>query len=107
MWVECVTDVTGWYSGWYVLPQPRTDARGKVGEHHRGAATEEHEPFDHVLELAHVPLPGVRDETLERVRRKSGDRRVRMLLLRAREEVLEQARDVVSPLAQGRDLDGD
>ncbi len=64
-------------------------------------AREDDRALDHVLELAHVAGPGVRHELLERLLRHlahglaEGRRE-------AREAVIDQQRDVLPPLAQGR-----
>ncbi|MBP1637187.1 MAG: hypothetical protein H6Q10_3761 [Acidobacteria bacterium] len=62
-----------------------------------------HQPLEHVLQLAHVPGPRVLEQGRQRLRGHRA-RRVRPLAAEVGEEVLDQRRDVLLALAQGRDV---
>ncbi|OQC67537.1 MAG: hypothetical protein BWX47_02015 [candidate division Hyd24-12 bacterium ADurb.Bin004] len=78
----------------------------KVAHIHRFAANHHAEALDKVLQLPHVPRPGIPPEGVHGFRSKLLQRRSepgRVELV----ETLDQERDVRRPLAQGRNVQGD
>ena len=70
----------------------------------RGAGAQHDRALDHVLELADVARPVVVHQQVERVRRHL-EHSAAVLLAVLLEEVLDEQRNVLAPLAQRRQLD--
>ena len=79
--------------------QPALVDREFVGVAH------DHRPLNHVLQLAHIARPRIRPQVIERPLVDAPDRLARLPRV-AIDEVLDQQRDVVGPLAKRRHRDG-
>src|SRR5713226_486838 len=85
---------------------PRAEGRGKVFGANDVAGGHDHEPLDHVPELADVARPVVGEEIGERLHR-DGLRALAVLGREPRDEVIDQQRDVFLPLPERWHLDRD
>ena len=99
---------------WCSFREGRPAAAGDGGAQQRdlggldhGPVRQHDRPLDGVLQLAHVagPVVALQRAPARRPRRPPPRRPVRGAVLA--QEVLDQERDVLAPVAQGRDLDGD
>jgi len=77
-----------------------------VGLRQHLATDPEHHAVRHVAQFTHVPAPGMGKQALHQLGRALGHRQV-MALRGLLQEMLEQQRNVLAPLAQGRQLDHD
>ena len=84
----------------------RHDRRRQIVNIDRSPAAEDDQTLDRVLELADVARPVVGRQGRDRIRRRSS-RPARCARRRWLQELLDQQRDVVAPLAQRRQPDDD
>src|SRR5436309_9616336 len=82
----------------------RLAPREQLGQLHALRAGEHEERLEHVLELAHVAGPGVLEEWAERAGRREREGRA-LRAVEARDEVLDERREVVAPLSKRRERD--
>src|SRR6266566_842822 len=82
----------------------RLAPREQLGQLHALRAGKDEERLEHVLELAHVAGPGVLEERAERAGRREREGRA-LRAVEARDEVLDERREVVAPLSKRRERD--
>src|SRR5579871_3257444 len=70
------------------------------------AFRDDHRPFDHILKFAYVTGPMVADQRLHCFGRDAVDHTI-IPLAELLDEVADQQRDVISPLAERRNSDGE
>src|SRR2546428_4411980 len=82
----------------------RLAPREHRGQLHALRACTDEERREHVLDLAHVAGPGVLEERAERAGRREREGRA-LRAVEARDEVLDERREVVAPLSKRRERD--